>query len=620
MLSAEKIDLLNFLREHPPFDQLPEDALEKAASNIDVAYFKAGSQIVELGQQLDAWHIVRSGSVEVFRRSGELYNRLSEGDYFGELSLLQNRPSRFPVTALEDCLVYLLPHAVFSEFFDQYETFSDVVEVEDRSRLRNSVSQREDANQLMTASVEVLLNQAAQSLPDTVTAHQAAIKMSETAASCLLITDIQSQICGIVTDTDLRDRLLTPGLPLDTPVTQIMSDKVFSVAHNQQVFEAMLLMLRHNVHHLPVLKQDAAIGIITLPDIIRYETQNSLFVVGSIFKAQSVDDLVALKADVRSSFVRMVREDANSRMIGGAMAVIGRSYKQRLLELAEEKLGPPPVDYCFVAMGSMAREEQLIVTDQDNALILSDDYQENLHSDYFEQLAKFVCDGLDACGYDYCKGGIMATNPKWRQPLDVWKKYFNHWIDKPKPESLLHANIFFDLQPVWGKAGYVKQLNQLIRYKAKQNTRFLACMARNALLRTPPLGFFREFVMEKDGKHTNSINIKRRGTGPLADIIRVHALAVGSETHNSFERLDDIIKSKILPNGRGEDLRDALELISIVRIKYQASDLEHEIEPDNNIEPEALSDFERKNLKDAFQIVSDAQKFLRFKYQPGRAN
>ncbi|MCU4674305.1 DUF294 nucleotidyltransferase-like domain-containing protein [Catenovulum sp. 2E275] len=619
-MSAEKIDLLNFLQAHPPFDQLPQQALEQAASNMDVAYYKAGSQIVELGQLLDTWHVIRSGSVEVYRRSGELYNRLSEGGYFGEVSLLQNRPSRFPVIALEDCLIYLLPKAVFSELFDSYEYFSDVVEVEDRSRLRHSVSQREDANQLMTASVKVLLTPNVLSITETATAHQAAIKMSENGISCLLITDLQSQICGIVTNTDLRDRLLTPGLALDTPVNQIMSPRVFSVEHNQQVFEAMLLMLRHNVHHLPVLKQGSAIGIITLPDIIRYETQNSLFVVSSIFKAQTLDELVSLKADVRACFVRMVREDANSRMIGGAMAVIGRSFKQRLLELGEAQLGPAPVEYCFVAMGSMAREEQLIVTDQDNAFIFDDNYQPSLHGEYFAQLGKFVCDGLAACGYSYCTGEIMASNPKWRQPLKVWQQYFSQWIDQPTPEFLLNAAIFFDLQPVYGKSGLVKQLNQLIRYKAKANSRFLACMARNAILRTPPLGFFREFVMEKDGKQSNSINIKRRGTAPLVDMIRVHALAIGSKAHNSFERLDDIIESKLLPNGRAEDLRDALELISIVRIKYQAQDLELENEPDNNIEPEALSAFERKNLKDAFQIVSDAQKFLRFKYQPGRAS
>jgi CBS domain-containing protein len=145
-------------------------------------------------------------------------------------------------------------------------------------------------------------------------------------------------------------------------------------------------------------------------------------------------------------------------------------------------------------------------------------------------------------------------------------------------------------------------------------------MARNALQRTPPLGFFKDFVMETDGRHSNSINMKRRGTAPLADLVRVHALEIGSHERNTFERLKEIIEADILPRGRGADLRDALELIAMVRIRHQALDLEAGNVPDNNVEPENLSDFERKNLKDAFQILSNAQKFLKYRYQPGRSN
>jgi CBS domain-containing protein len=463
-------------------------------------------------------------------------------------------------------------------------------------------------------------------LPVTATAREAAIRMTEEGVSSLLILDANddperdSRMAGIITDRDIRNRLVSPGLGYDTPVTEIMTSELRYVEHSQFVFEAMLLMLRFNVHHLPVLKHRQPIGVIALSDIIRYESQNSLFVVSSIFRAQSVEELVALKQDVRACFTRMVNEDANSRMIGGAMAVIGRSFKQRLLELGEAELGPPPVPYCFLALGSMAREEQLIVTDQDNAMILDNRYDPQQHEAYFKALAEFVCDGLDACGYSYCSGKIMATNPKWRQPLRVWEQYFTEWIDKPTPEFLLNSAIFFDLEGVWGRTRWAEMLNDLIRRKAQRNPRFLACMARNALLRTPPLGFFKDFVMETDGRHTNSINMKRRGTAPVADLIRVHALAVGSRASNSFERLRDVIDASVMPPGRGPDLRDALELISMVRIRHQALDLEAGQEPDNNVEPENLSDFERKNLKDAFQILSHAQKFLKYRYQPGRSN
>ncbi|WP_017445917.1 DUF294 nucleotidyltransferase-like domain-containing protein [Gayadomonas joobiniege] len=619
-LHAEQLEILAFLKEYSPYNQLPDSALEEAVQQLDVAYYKAGSQILSLSDRISDWYIIRSGSVEVYRRNGNLYNRLTSGGHFGEFSLLHNRPVRFPTVALEDTLVYLLPEALFNQFFDEYDAFSDRVEVEDATRLRNSVAQREDANELMTAPIESLISQAPLILTANTNCHQTAVEMTNANASAALIADDDGQIIGIVTDKDLRDRLITPALPYHTPVSEIMSPDIQQVDHQQFVFEAMLLMLRYNVHHLPVTKKEKTIGIVCLPDMIRHESQNSLFIVSSIFKANNLDELTALKPAVRACFVRMVQQDANSRMIGGAMALLGRSFKQRLLELAEQRLGPAPIKYCFLALGSMAREEQLIVTDQDNALVLSDEYNASQHGEYFAQLADFVCDGLDACGYVYCKGGIMASNSEWRQPLHVWKQYFSRWIDEPSPQSLLDASIFFDLEGVHGETQWARDLNRLIKYKAQNNPRFIACMARNALQRTPPLGFFKDFVMETDGRHTNSINMKSRGTAPLADLIRVHALATGIKARNSFERLNDIMETDVLPRGRGADLRDALELISMVRIRHQALEIESQNEPDNNIEPENLSDFERKNLRDAFQILSNAQKYLKFKYQPGRVN
>lgn len=614
-MEAETSEVLHFLQSHPPFQSLPEATLMEVASRVEVGYFKAGTRILEFGQPIDALHLVRSGAVEVFRRNGDLYNRLSEGGFFGEFGLLRQGRVRFPAVALEDSLIYFIPAEVFHRLFEEHETFADAVEVEDTTRLRQAVSRREDANALLSAQVATLVNRSPVTLDQTASIHQAALIMTEQQVSCLLITaEGEDRPVGILTDKDLRMRVLAERLDLERSVAKVMTPDPVHIDHDQLVFEAMLLMLRFNLHHLPVLKKQQTLGVVALSDIIRYESQNSLFVVGSIFRQQTVAELQALVPDVRASFLRMVNEGANSRMIGTAMSVIGRSFKQRLLELAEEKLGPPPVPYCFLALGSMAREEQSLVTDQDNALILGPSFDPEQHDGYFAELARFVCEGLDACGYTLCKGDIMATNPRWRQPLAVWKEYFTEWIEKPTPERLLHSSIFFDLDGVWGKTQWAEQLRHLILSKAKRSPRFLACMARNALNRTPPLGFFKEFVMEKDGHHNNAINTKRRGTAPVADLIRVHALAVGSPARNSFARLEDVIAANILPTGRGQDLRDALELISMVRIRHQALSVQQGETPDNSVQPEQLSEFERKNLKDAFQILSHAQKFLKFRY------
>ena len=624
-MQDEQLEILDFLRRYSPFTELPEETLHRVATAVDVRYFKAGSRIIEFGEEALDWYVVRSGAVEIFRRNGTLYNRLTEGGHFGEFGLLNRKRVRFPAAALEDSLLYLIPEAVFTELFENNEQFADLVEVEDRTRLRQVVSRREDANQLMSATVDTLVGREPVMLGREATTGDAARRMTEEAVSSLLIVDqleappAAPRMAGIITDRDIRIRLVSQGLDYDTPVAEIMSSSLVTVEHNQLVFEAMLQMLRNNVHHLPVLKNHRPIGVIALSDIIQYESRNSLFVVSSIFRQQSVDDLAALTGDVHACFSRMVTEDASSRMIGSAMAVIGRSFKQRLLELAEETLGPPPVPYCFLALGSMARQEQLIVTDQDNALVLDNSFDPARHDDYFKALAAFVSDGLARCGYSYCTGGMMATNAKWRQPLRQWERYFSEWIEQPTPESLLNSGIFFDIDGVWGETEWIDGLRRLISRKAKGNSRFLACLARNALLRTPPLGFFKDFVVESDGRHSRAINLKRRGTAPLADLVRVHALAVGSLARNSFERLNDIIEADVLPRGRGQDLLDAMEFVSMVRIRNQANDLAAGIEPDNSIEPDSLSEFERKSLRDAFLILSNAQKYLKFRYQPGRS-
>ncbi|MGR7920281.1 DUF294 nucleotidyltransferase-like domain-containing protein [Zobellella denitrificans] len=622
-MEVEQLEILGFIRRFAPFEGLPEETLARVAGQVEIAYYRAGSPILNYGDEVHDLYLVRSGAVEIYRRSGELYNRLSEGSLFGQMGLLMNNRVRLPARALEDTLLYCLPEALFHALCAEFESFADFVEV-DSSRLRQAVSRQEGANELMTSSVRELITREPVTISLSATVQEAAQRMTEEGVSSILVLDPAPRddgalVAGILTDRDLRTRVLAAGLALQTPVAQVMSADPVALESGQFVFEAMLAMLRHNLHHLPVLHRGRPIGVIALSDLMRHESRNSLFVVRHIFRAQSLEELIGVAGEVKACFVRMVNEDANSRMIGSAMAVIGRSFKQRLLELAEAELGPPPVPYCFLALGSMARDEQLIVTDQDNALILDNRYDARAHGDYFAALAERVCDGLAACGYSYCKGGIMATNPRWRLTRRQWEQCFTDWIDNPSPQSLLDSSIFFDLDGVFGKTEWANQLNALIARRARQRPRFLASLARNALNRTPPLGFFKEFVMEQDGKHNNSINLKRRGTAPLADLIRVHALAVGSRAQNSFERLKDVIEAGILPKGRGPDLRDAMEFIAMVRIRHQALDLVAGREPDNNIEPEHLSDFERRNLKDAFQILSHAQKFLKFRYQPNRA-
>ncbi|WP_370277573.1 DUF294 nucleotidyltransferase-like domain-containing protein [Pontibacterium sp.] len=623
-MEAEQIEIAGFLRQYPPFSQLPEQTVNYVATQIEISYYRAGTDVYRFGDEIHDLCVVRSGSVEIYRRNGKLYNRLSEGDLFGQLGMLMGNRVRLPARTMEDSLIYFIPESVFTELCDQFDEFAYFVEMDDNGGLSHAVSIKKDSNDLLGSKITKLISREPVTIDATSTIRQAAQKMTEESVSSLLIMEevadvedsgqIRQALAGILTDRDLRTRVVATGVDLDGSVTDVMTRNPITLDDDAYAFEAMLTMLRFNLHHLPILENRRPIGVLATSDIVRYESQNSLYMGGTILRQSSVEELARVATEVKSCFVRMVHEDANSHMIGSAMSVIGRAFKQRLLELAEEQLGKPPVPYCFLALGSMARDEQLVVTDQDNALILDNGYDHEQHGEYFEELTKFVSDGLDACGYTYCTGLIMATNPRWRKTRREWEECFSDWIDNPDPEALLNCSIFFDLDGVYGKTDWAEQLNAFVVRRSGQSPRFLACLARNALNRTPPLGFFKGFVMEQDGKHRKSINLKRRGTAPLADLVRVHALAVGSTARNSFERLDDVIKAGILPADRGTDLRDALEFISMVRIRHQALELEAGNEPDNNIEPDNISDFERRNLKEAFMVLSNAQRFLKFRY------
>ncbi|QPL45363.1 cyclic nucleotide-binding/CBS domain-containing protein [Halomonas sp. A40-4] len=627
-MDVELLEIRQHMGQHPPFDRLSDSLLDEIASSVEVSYFKTGSDILALNETMSDLCYIRSGAVEVYRRQGDLYNRLGEGDIFGHFSLLRNQKVRFPAKAIEDTLLYFIPKTVFQQLCEEDEDFADFVEVE-RPRLETAAEQQKKSNDMMVTRIRKLVARYPVMVEASTTVQQAAQQVSHAQASAVLVLKEGStnprysfkdsegqtwQVCGILTDSDFRTRVVAEGLSPQTAVGEVVSSRLITVQSDVSIYEAMLTMLRNNVHHLPVLYRQRPMGVVHLSDIIRYETHSGLYLVSNIFHQSSIEGLARLAPDVSASFVRMVQEGANSHMVGSALSTIGRSFSRRLLELAEEKLGPPPVAYCFMVNGSMARNEQSIVTDQDNALILSDDFVPEEHDDYFKALADFVSEGLDACGYTYCKGDVMATNSQWRQPLSVWKSYFTDWINNPTPERLLHSSIFFDLDSLYGEDVFVEALQDLIAEKAPQSPLFLAAMARNALNRTPPLGFFRTFVMEKDGKHNNSINLKRRGTAPMVDLIRVHALACGSKAQNTFQRLDDIANTQLLATGMSDKLSYAFEFMCMSRIRHQVIDLQEERVPDNNIEPENVADSERHNLKDAFQVLSNAQKFLKFRY------
>jgi CBS domain-containing protein len=340
-----------------------------------------------------------------------------------------------------------------------------------------------------------------------------------------------------------------------------------------------------------------------------------VYLVGEARKQDGVEGLAAVSERIPQMVIHLVEADARADDTARLVTAVTDAITQRLLELAEAQFGPPPVPYAWLALGSQARREQTAHSDQDHALVLSDEVDLDAHDDYFHTLAQFVADGLAVCGYDYCPGEVMAMNDRWRQPISQWQRYFRDWIQEPSPNALMHSSIFFDLRHIHGDASLTNRLRNQVLEQTANNTIFLASLTVDALNFEPPLGFFRQFVLKKHGDQEKTLDLKHNGVVPAIDIARVHALAHGIEAVNTHDRLAALADTGGMSPADADNLRDAFEFIALVRLRHQARQLRAGDAPDNYVSPEALSDFERRHLKDAFKVVSRMQSALEQRYQ-----
>ena len=613
-MDVELTERVEALCQHAPFSELIDDPqLYDMVKEVEVQYLRSGEWAIQPGVLNQTLFFIRSGAVEALSKEQKLIRRMNEGELFGYASLLRGGKFSQSMRVIEDSLLYRIPVRWFLKFYEEEDSFSDFFELAQEVRLKVAIKSQSSSISLMTCPIMSLLRRPPMCIGVNETIRIAAKMMADNKVSSLLVME-HDTLVGILTDRDFRNRVVAAGLDYNTPVGNVMTTNPVTMDSGDYAAEAVLKMMAKNIHHIPILKGQQPIGVVSTGDIIQTESHGSVYLISDIHKQICIEGLQDISHKMTHTFTQLVLADANTQMIGNAMSHIGAAFVKRLLQLGEKEFGKPPVSYCFIALGSQAREEQTIKTDQDNALILSDLYDPKEHGEYFEKLSNWVCNSLDACGYPLCTGDVMASNTLWRQPLKQWKENFSRWIKEPKADALLRLSIFFDLKGIQGDKSLAKNLNKHIRHEAKNNPAFLTFMARNANQRKPPLGFFRQFVLDGEGKQSRTFNLKERGIAPIIDIVRVHALACGSDKLNTLERLEDIEAAGLLPDGRAKDLALALEMIGMVRIRSQKDQIEKGEEPTNHVNPEHLSSFEKRHLRDAFQIVGRQQEFIKFRY------
>ncbi|NLD70955.1 MAG: CBS domain-containing protein, partial [Limnobacter sp.] len=318
-----------------------------------------------------------------------------------------------------------------------------------RASPRSAMAQ---SGNIMTQPIASLVKRAPVSIDRTQSIRVAAQRMAEAKVSSILLTQ-DGRLSGLVTDRDLRTRALAAGLDASRPVSDIATLAPQTLQTRDSVLDAMVLMARKNIHHVPVLEGDELVGMVTATDVNLYQSPSVVYLTNEIYEQADLAGLVACSARVKDLQGSLAKAGTNAHSTGRIVTSVTDAFTVRLIQLAEEELGPAPVRYAWVAAGSQARMEQSARTDQDNCLVLSDDYRPETHGEYFRGFARRVCDGLHACGYVHCPGEMMAMTDKWRQPLAQWREYFSRWINRPEPMALMLISVFFDQRAVHGDTG-----------------------------------------------------------------------------------------------------------------------------------------------------------------------
>lgn len=610
--TPELITIAEFIQQTLPFNELPDEALYPVISRILIQYHCQGESF-DAQTQERGLRIVRSGAVELRDSDNKLLDRLGEGESFHIAGLNAER-GEVIATVIEDALFYFVPDAIYRQLRDTDRGFDRYFSGQRNRRLRRAARYQPEPNTMMQEVRTVMSTNLLSVLPS-MTVRGAAQAMAERRVSSAFVVE-DDVLLGIVTDRDLRVRVVAAGLSSDTPVSEIMTPDLEWVDGSETIFATTLLMTQRRFHHLPVKVNGVTSGIVTTSDLILAKQDDPVYLVQHISRQKDVQTVKELVAGMSNLMVQWVNSGMLAQQVSQVLTAISDAITIRLIQLAEEKFGPAPVPWCWTGFGSQARSEQLLGADQDNGLVIDDSVTEE-QLPWFRQVADFVCDGLDEVGYVYCPGGIMAKTDEWRQPLATWQETVRKWARSPTPAAVMRVSIFFDIRCIYGDCKLAAQLQETMLETTSRNSIFLAALAANVLDSKPPLGIFRRFVVDRDGEHRAELDLKKRGVLPVTEIVRLHSLARKITAVNTDERLKALAAEKHLTIAGSRNLADALHYIQQLRIKHQCEQITRGEKVSNFVNPRDLPKMAKEQLRDAFTIIDEAQSSVRQTYRAG---
>jgi PAS domain S-box-containing protein len=442
--------------------------------------------------------------------------------------------------------------------------------------------------------------------------------MGRSDTDAVTVTGPSGEVLGIITNHDIRERVVVAGVDTRVAVSRIMSAPVVSINENAPVFDALLLERERTVDHLVVTDAaDRLVGIIRSSRAVRPEQYSPIVVTRQAHTAGSVHELADIYRRLPALVGSLLDSGAVSRNVCHIITTVSDAITRRVITLAFDELGKAPVPFAFLALGSEARQEQTLVTDQDNAIVYRGPSPVDATSDvsgYFLGLGGWICDALNEIGYEYCKSDVMAKNSRWNQPLSQWKHYFSTWIDASDESALAHCTVFFDHRTVYGDTGLADELWNHVNDSISCRPAFLSYLALNTLNDKPPVGVFGKIVTESSGANRNNFSIKE-AMMPVVNYARLLAIRHGIENTNTFDRLDRASQLEALTKDSHRGITEAYGQLMQLRFRHQIELLRAGEEPDNFVDPGALTDIEAGAVRQAFSRISAIRKKVGYEFR-----
>jgi CBS domain-containing protein len=597
-------EITGFLRRFPPFSALRADALESLAEHTEIEYFPRGAVILaQEGRPSQHLHVVRKGAVELLDE-GQMVDVLEEGEAFGHPSLLSGLSPAFTARAREDTLCYLFPaESTLRALSDPAGVRFLAATLE--GRLERGIARAHRATPWGTSHAGALARPALTCAAED-PIREVAIRMTERGEPCVVVPLENGY--GVLTDGDLRARVVAGDTPADAPISAIVGGVGLTIRPDRLALDALMDMLDAGVEQVVVVDEDGAlVGMVKHTDLLELEAPSPLTVREQIQRSTDVDGVVLAAAELPRVALRLLDASVEALDVVTVLATSTDALARRLAELAIVELGQPPAPWTWLSLGSEARREQTLATDQDNGLAYDGEASEV--DGYFAGFAERMNAWLARCGYAECRAGVMARNPAWRLPRSGWLELFQTWLRAPTLHDVHIAMIGLDLRAVAGPLAIERDLDALLE-TAPEHPYFLTRLAHAALEHRPPTGFLREFVVERSGDHVGTLDIKDGGVVPIVTLARYFALSAGSSAKSTKDRLRAAAARGSVSDATAEELRSAFATISRIRLEHQAAQVERGEVPNNHIAPSELPPHARRELKEAFRAISRAQRSL----------